>query len=385
MLLTLLILCFIGFSSCSDSVANRLHNKIFDNYNPDVRPTTNSSAAVDVEVVFILESVRKLESSSETLVASIYIVLTWKDEFLVWNKTDYEEIDRILIPAKRVWVPDLYFSNSLSVQSGILTPGDYKLSVYNNGTVIWYIGRTSETRCDMNLEKFPFDTQTCSINLAHWASTVSEVKLSKKEISSQLKTCGTWNLEQLLAKEEFMDDAHQYQQLILQISLSRYPLFYVLTIILPICLLAVLNPVVFLVPAESGEKISVPVSILLAYSVILSALSELLPEVSDNISILGVYVCTMLCLKVVSVVASVGAVSLYHRSGSVPREGIYHWSGKYGRCGIKNTTDHLVDVNTDKEIISWQDVSRAFDRIMFCIMSAGALLISIVCAAFIFH
>ncbi|XP_050390063.1 acetylcholine receptor subunit delta-like [Patella vulgata] len=79
------------------------------------------------------------------------------------------------------------------------------------------------------------------------------------------------------------------QRITLQITLSRYPLFYVLTIILPICLLVVLNPVVFLVPAESGEKISLPVSILLAYSVILSALSELLPEVSENISILGVY------------------------------------------------------------------------------------------------
>ncbi|KAK6187535.1 hypothetical protein SNE40_005537 [Patella caerulea] len=201
---------------------------------------------------------------------------------------------------------------------------------------------------------------------------------------SLVEVSGTWNLAHLLAKEEFIDFVGQ-QQLILQISLSRYPLFYVLTIILPICLLAVLNPVVFLVPAESGEKISLSVSILLAYSVILSALSELLPEVSDNISILGVYVCIMLCLKVVSVLASVGALSLYHRSGSVPGEGVYHWLGKNGRWGIKNTKVCQVDVNADKEIISWQDVSRAFDRLMFCIMSAAALLISIVCASFIFQ
>ncbi|XP_055954377.1 acetylcholine receptor subunit epsilon-like [Patella vulgata] len=160
------------------------------------------------------KSIGKLESSSQTLVASIWLKLTWKDEYLVWNKTDYDEIGRVVIPAKRVWVPDLYFSNSVSIQSGILTPGDDKLSVDSNGT---------------------------------------------------------------------------YKQLIFQISLSRYPLFYVLTTILPICLLAFLNPVVFLVPAESGEKISLSVSILLAYSVILSALSELLPEVSENISILGVY------------------------------------------------------------------------------------------------
>ncbi|XP_050394351.1 neuronal acetylcholine receptor subunit beta-4-like [Patella vulgata] len=312
-------------------------------------------------------------------------MLIWKDDLLVWNKTDYEEIEHIAIPAKRVWVPDLYIDNSISIESGILTPGDYILSVDNNGTVIWYLGKTTETRCKMNLGKFPFDTQTCSIDLIQWASKASEVRLLKSDNIGPIlfEPSGTWKLENSLTTEKFLYGNTQIQ-ITLQISLSRYPLFYVLTTILPICLLAILNPVVFLVPAESGEKISLPVSILLAYSVTLSALSELLPEVSENISILGVYVCTMLCLKVVSVVASVGAVSLYHRSGSVPREGVYHWLGKTGRRGIKTNNVHVVGGNTDEEIISWQDVSRACDRIMFYLMCSVALLISIVCASFIF-
>ncbi|KAK6187549.1 hypothetical protein SNE40_005547 [Patella caerulea] len=385
MLLILLISCFIELSSSNRTVLNRLYKNIFENYNPDVRPIINASAAVNVDILLSLQSIGKLESSSETLVASIWIMLTWKDDLLVWNKTDYEEIEHITIPAKRVWVPDLYIEKSISIQSGILKPGDYILSVDNNGTVVWYIGRTTEIHCKMNLGKFPFDTQTCSIILLQWASKASEVRLLKSDISSPIlyEASGTWSLENSSITEEFVYGNTQ-NQITLRISLSRYPLFYVLTIILPICLLAILNPVVFLVPVESGEKISLPVSILLAYTVTLSALSELLPEVSENISILGVYVCTMLCLKVVSVVAAVGAVSLYHRSRTVPRDGVYHWLAKKGRRGNKSNNVHAIGENIDEEIISWQDVSRAFDRIMFYVICIVALLISFVCAAFIF-
>ncbi|KAK6170133.1 hypothetical protein SNE40_018602 [Patella caerulea] len=296
----------IGMSACTDTVINSLYKKIFENYNPDVRPIINASAAVHVETLFALQAIRKLEASSETLAATVLFQLIWKDDLLIWNKTEYDEIEHITIPAKRIWVPDLYIENSMSIQSGIITPEDYRLSVYSNGTVIWYVGRTTETRCKMNLGNFPFDTQICSISLVQWASKVWEVKILKADTPEQIlfEASGTWEVMQFLTTEEFAYD-YQQQRITLRITLSRYPLFYVLTIILPICLLVVLNPVVFLVPAESGEKISLPVSILLAYSVILSALSELLPEVSENISILGVYVCTMLCLKVVSVVASV--------------------------------------------------------------------------------
>ncbi len=77
-------------------------------------------------------------------------------------------------------------------------------------------------------------------------------------------------------------------------------------------LLSVLNLGVFLLPAESGEKVSLCISIVLSYAVFLTVISESLPEVSDTVSIFAVYLLTMLFLKVMTTLATVVILHVYH-------------------------------------------------------------------------
>ena len=74
------------------------------------------------------------------------------------------------------------------------------------------------------------------------------------------------------------------------IALKRKPFLYILNIIIPTVVLALLSALTFIVPTDSGEKLSMSVSLLLAFSVFMLILSDSTPQTSDNPPILGKYI-----------------------------------------------------------------------------------------------
>ena len=60
--------------------------------------------------------------------------------------------------------------------------------------------------------------------------------------------------------------------------LERKPLYYVLNIIIPTIVLATLSALNFAVPVDSGEKLTLGISILLAFSVFMLILQDNTPQ-----------------------------------------------------------------------------------------------------------
>ena len=71
--------------------------------------------------------------------------------------------------------------------------------------------------------------------------------------------------------------------------IRRKILYYTYNVILPCMMLSVLTLLVFCIPPDSGEKIALGVTVLLAFSVFMLAISEKLPETSESIPLLGKY------------------------------------------------------------------------------------------------
>jgi hypothetical protein len=72
-----------------------------------------------------------------------------------------------------------------------------------------------------------------------------------------------------------------------KVVLQRRYLFHVLSTIIPLGAFSLLPPLAFLVPVESGEKITFSVTGLLSNLVFMASLSDSLPRVSDSVCILG--------------------------------------------------------------------------------------------------
>jgi len=69
--------------------------------------------------------------------------------------------------------------------------------------------------------------------------------------------------------------------------LRRRHEFYVMNIIVPCTLLSVLVMIVFCLPPDAGEKISLGISVLLAFSVFLLMVAENIPRTSLHVPFIG--------------------------------------------------------------------------------------------------
>jgi hypothetical protein len=71
------------------------------------------------------------------------------------------------------------------------------------------------------------------------------------------------------------------------LSLKRKYSYYLMNMILPVIVLALMAPFVFILPVESGEKMGYCLTILLSLSVVMTLVSESIPPTSTHICVLS--------------------------------------------------------------------------------------------------
>ncbi|XP_063420748.1 neuronal acetylcholine receptor subunit alpha-6-like [Mytilus trossulus] len=111
-----------------------------------------------------------LEDKSQVLTASVFWNFTWKDEIFRWDHyLEYKNISRLTVKASDVWVPEIYIVNSIK-DMPIRSNGDNKeyVIVKSNGYVTWFPAKELQTSCSVDVSKYPFDTQACSIIMESW-------------------------------------------------------------------------------------------------------------------------------------------------------------------------------------------------------------------------
>lgn len=78
-----------------------------------------------------------------------------------------------------------------------------------------------------------------------------------------------------------------YPDVTFTLHLRRRTLYYSYNIIIPCTMLSILTIMQFCLPTESGEKVTLGLTMLLAYSVFSFNIGEKLPETSDVIPLIG--------------------------------------------------------------------------------------------------
>ena len=128
---------------------------------------------------------------------------------------------------------------------------------------------------------------------------------------------GEWKIISSTVENSILQfDGYCLPELTVTLTLRRRRMYYVLTICVPILVLSVLNYLVYLLPPASGEKISFCLTILLAYMLYISFLTDNLPRSSQTTSYLVLYLILMICLSCLSVLISVVVVLFWHKSNA---------------------------------------------------------------------
>lgn len=78
-----------------------------------------------------------------------------------------------------------------------------------------------------------------------------------------------------------------FPDLTVTLKIRRKILYYMVNVVLPCVMMSVLTLLVFCLPPESGEKIALGITVLLAFSVFMLAIAEKMPETSESIPLIG--------------------------------------------------------------------------------------------------
>ena len=82
-----------------------------------------------------------------------------------------------------------------------------------------------------------------------------------------------------------------YSEVKFTLHIQRKPLFYKFNLVFPCILLSFIGVLVFVLPVESGEKVSLSMTVLLSLTVFMLMVSESMPASSETVPFLGKNAC----------------------------------------------------------------------------------------------
>lgn len=114
--------------------------------------------------------------------------------------------------------------------------------------------------------------------------------------------------------------AEPYPDIFFNITLRRKTLFYTVNLIIPCVGISYLSVLVFYLPADSGEKVALCISILLSQTMFFLLISEIIPSTSLALPLLGKYLLFTMILVGLSVVVTIGILNVHYRKLTNPLE-----------------------------------------------------------------
>lgn len=127
---------------------------------------------------------------------------------------------------------------------------------------------------------------------------------------------GEWDIVALPGRRTVNPLDPSYVDVTYDFIIKRKPLFYTINLIIPCVLITSLAILVFYLPSDCGEKMTLCISVLLALTVFLLLISKIVPPTSLDVPLIGKYLMFTMVLVTFSIVTSVCVLNVHHRSPS---------------------------------------------------------------------
>ncbi|XP_053270306.1 5-hydroxytryptamine receptor 3A [Pleuronectes platessa] len=243
----------------------------------------------------------------------LYAILAveWNNEFISWDPAQFCGITGISVPKDMLWRPDLFIYEMIQKDDSNQNPYLY---VDHKGTVTYEEDINVVSTCRMDVHKFPFDTQSCNISIGSAINCIGEIRLAPSSNSSRatkfsrevLKTQGEWEFLHLSVSNNILTfDNRSFEQLVYTFTIKRRPLLHVINFLLPILFFLSLDLASFFISDHRGEKLGFKVTVLLAISVLLLILNDILPSMSNRTPLIATYCIVIFALMLLSLLETI--------------------------------------------------------------------------------
>lgn len=371
----LVLLCFINggpVRAYTRINEENLHTFLLTGYNKDIRPGLDRGAPLTVSLIFFLYSINDFDLNTGKFSITGVFSLSWQDERLSWDPASYNQTDYIAIPQYRLWLPNLLNLNPFDDITE-LRKAELAIGVKYTGKCSWFALNTFDVVCDADVTKYPFDSQTCSLKFYIWGYRSHELVAMFLTPEVQLgifSENGIWEVTDSATYIDF--DVNKFEILVIKFDLKRRAPYYIVSLILPIISVSFLMGFVFLLPAESGERVGFSTTSLLSVIVYLTIIQDILPESSEpNVSTLSYILVTYVIIGSFVVIEVIVSLWIQNQPSHKP---IPKCILKMILCSQKKKNNNNVetldikqesDFDDMKDEVTWLDVLKIFDKWCF--------------------
>ncbi|XP_037512745.1 acetylcholine receptor subunit alpha-like 1 [Rhipicephalus sanguineus] len=314
-------------SCAANADTKRLYHDLINGYSSLIRPVGNNSDRLTVKMGLRLSQLIDVNLKNQIMTTNVWVEQEWNDYKLRWDPEEYGGVTKVHVPAEQIWLPDIVLYNNAD--------GNYEVTImtkailHSDGLVIWKPPAIYKSSCEIDVQYFPFDQQTCFMKFGSWTYDGYTVDLKHKhqrddsnDIAvgidlSEFYLSVEWDIMAVPArrKEKFYSCCEEpFPDITFNITLRRKTLFYTVNLIIPCVAISFLSVLVFYLPSDSGEKVSLSISIMLSLGVFFLLLSEIIPPTSLAVPLLGKYLLFTMVLVSLSVFVTIAVLNVNFRS-----------------------------------------------------------------------
>ncbi|XP_050499093.1 acetylcholine receptor subunit beta-like 2 [Diabrotica virgifera virgifera] len=309
--------------------AKRLYDDLLSNYNRLIRPVINHTETLTVWLSLKLSQLIEMNLKNQIMTTNLWVVQKWYDYKLRWDPEEYGGVEMLYVPSEHIWLPDIVLFNNAD--------GNYEVTLMTKATlsytgeVIWKPPSIYKSSCEINVQYFPFDEQSCLMKFGSWTYNGLQVDLKHmdQQLGSNIVKVGIdlsefylsveWDILAVPAtrnEEYYPCCTEPYSDITFKITMRRKTLFYTVNLIIPCVGITFLTVLVFYLPSDSGEKVTLCVSILISLTVFFLLLAEIIPPTSLAVPLLGKYLLFTMILVTSSIWVTVCVLNVHFRSPS---------------------------------------------------------------------
>ena len=293
--------------------AFNLRSDMLIGYDKTIRPLLNQVDLMYVNITYDFGGIQEINEVEGTMTVLMQFTYTWIDERIRWSPNDYNNTNSLLLPIDSVWKPELIAvsQSDISLDSSVTN-----VRYFPNGQAyLWNPLSVISTVCIINIEFYPFDTQKCPIWFLLMDYFSTEVQLHAVNTEAPLLYYLPNGIWELVKTEANADGLVLYA---INLTVARKPTFVIIIVIIPIMMLSLMSIMVFLLPPESGERMSYSITLLLALMVFLTIVSDNIPKTSSPISKLLYFIGLHVLLSVFVTLATILNLRLYYKDDQEP-------------------------------------------------------------------
>ncbi|CAI5451532.1 unnamed protein product [Caenorhabditis angaria] len=307
----------------------RLFNDLFTDYDAGISPvfTRNVYSRTDDPLVrgtqpFLWNytlflyyfKLVEVDEPSEKVGVVLEIMEYWYDARLAWNVSNYNNISMIYVRQEKVWSPTFSTFAVNDIQD--FRDQDFRLvGIMPEGLVYSYIPARISANCRLDVSHFPFDTQTCQIQISLPIFDNREVKILNEIYSGVLEPSkfeqmgnSEWRILNLSASLEalrFTDAFGNIQLSIFEIKMKRNPLYYIYMIVFPSFIINSLSIIgVFIMESDKMSRLNVGLTNIMTMTFILGVMADKIPK-SGEVPLLGIYIIVNLLIMIFAIMVTI--------------------------------------------------------------------------------